>query len=191
MDQATLVKQDLNIGARVMEALSRTKIPVTLCTWVYLPELEEWQLVVATPWYDTKGPRDSYRAVVDALERADIYRQVPIRRIIVQSPDDLLIRTLQQEVKEQEEGFLHVLRAARPSNGQEYAVIFAPVASDGGALPVRRFSTLEDLVLFLDRSIGLKPSAIEKAIEEVKRSGTSSIHPVLLGARRAKRLGLA
>src|SRR5271170_1355659 len=73
MDQTTLVNRDLNAGARVMEALSRTKIPITLCKWVYLPELEEWHLVVASPWYDTKGALKTYGAVSDALERAGIY----------------------------------------------------------------------------------------------------------------------
>jgi hypothetical protein len=58
-----------------MEALSRTKIPITVCRWIYLPELEEWHLVVASPWYDTKGPFKTSRAVTEALERAGIYKK--------------------------------------------------------------------------------------------------------------------
>ncbi len=43
-----------------MEALSRRKIPVTLFDWTYIPQLEEWQIVVATPWYDSKGPLNAF-----------------------------------------------------------------------------------------------------------------------------------
>jgi hypothetical protein len=86
MDQITLVNKDLNAGALVMEALSRTSIPVTLCKWTYLSELEEWQLFVASPWYDSKGLMYTSRAVLNALERAGIYKQVPIRRVRVTSP---------------------------------------------------------------------------------------------------------
>ena len=70
MDQATLVKQDRLIEAQVLDALDRASIPVTLCEWNYVPQLEEWQLIIATPWYDSKRPRTAYRAVVDAFEKA-------------------------------------------------------------------------------------------------------------------------
>jgi hypothetical protein len=41
MDQAVLVKSDRDIGAKVIEALSRVNIPVSLLNWAYVPELEE------------------------------------------------------------------------------------------------------------------------------------------------------
>jgi hypothetical protein len=191
MDQATLVNRDLNVGARVMEALSRTKIPITLCKWIYLPELEEWHLVVASPWYDTKGPLKTSGAVIDALERAGIYKQVPIRRVRFMGPDDPLVKALQQQVRQQRDGFVHILKQARPKNGDQYSLIFAPIAGPGGVLPARRFSTLDDLRLFLAQDLHLRSGSIEDAIDEMKRTGVSSVHPVELATRHARKLGLA
>lgn len=174
-----------------MEALSRTKIPVTVCKWIYLPELEEWHLVIASPWYDTKGALKTSRAVLDALERAGIYKRVPIGRVRVTSPDNPLAKVLPQKVREPREGFVHILKQAHPKNGDQYSLIFAPIAGPGGALPARRFSALDDLKQFLAHDLHLKSSAIEDAIEEMKRTGASSVHPVSLGIRNARKLGLA
>jgi len=191
MDQTTLVNRDLNAGALVMEALSRTKIPITLCRWVYLPELEEWHLVVASPWYDTKGPLKTSRAVTDALERAGIYKKVPIGRLRITSPDNPLAKALQPKAREPRDGFVHILKQARPKNGDQYSLIFAPIAGPGGALPARRFSKLDDLKLFLAQDLHLRSSSIEDAIDEMKRTGASSVHPVSLEIRHARKLGLA
>jgi len=174
-----------------MEALSRTKIPVTLCKWVYLPELEEWHFVVASPWYDTKGPFKTFGAVIDALERAGIYKKVPIGRVRVTSPDNPLAKALQPRAREPRDGFVHILKQAHSKNGDQYSLIFAPIAGPGGVLPARRFSTLDDLKLFLAHDLHLRSSSIEDAIDEMKRTGASSVHPVSLGIRHAKKLGLA
>jgi hypothetical protein len=191
MDQTVLVNNDLNAGALVMEALSRTKIPITVCTWIYLPEIEEWQLVVASPWYDTKGPLKTSGAVIDAIERAGIYKRVPIRRIRVTNPDDPLVQSLQQNVRQQRDGFVHLLKQAHSKNGDQFSLIFAPIAGPGGALPARRFSTLDDLRLFLAKDLHLRSVSIEDALDEMKRTGASSVHPVSLGIRQARKLGLA
>jgi hypothetical protein len=191
MDQTTLVTRDLNAGALVMEALSRTKIPITVCKWVYLAELEEWHLVVASPWYDTKGPLKTYGAVIDALERAGNYKKIPIGRVRVTSPANPLATAPRQNLREPRDGYVHILKHTRSNNGHQYSLIFAPIAGPGGALPARRFSTLDDLRLFLAQDLHLRSSAIEDAIDEMKRVGASSLHPVSLAIRHAKKLGLA
>ena len=174
-----------------MEAISRTKIPITLCKWVYLPELEEWHLVVASPWYDTKGPLKTYGAVTDALERAGIYKKIPIGRVRVTSPANPLAKAPQQKASEPRDGFVHLLKHARSKNGDQYSLIFAPISGPGGALPARRFSSLDDLRLFLAKDLHLRSGSIEDAIDEMKRNGASSVHPVSLATRHARKLGLA
>lgn len=190
MDQTTLVNRDLNAGALVMEALSRTKIPIAVCRWIYLPELEEWHLVVASPWYDTKGPLKTSGAVIDALERAGIYKKIPIGRVRVISPDNPLAMAPRQNLREPRDGYVHILKHAPPNNGHQYSLIFAPIAGPGGTLPARRFATLDNLRLFLAKDLHLRSSAIEDALDEMKRTGASSFHPVSLGIRHARKLGL-
>lgn len=179
MDQAVLVKKDSDIGARIIEALSRVKIPVTLFAWTFVTQLEEQQLIIASPWYDSKGPQATYRAVVDALLQAGIYKKVPMRRISIKSPSDPVVKTLERDAKEQNQGTLHILK-----HGSEYSLVFAAITSTS----VREFSNLDDLRGFLADDLHLKPSAIDDALSEVKRGGAGSIYPVTLTAREVRRL---
>ncbi len=170
-----------------MEVLSRAKIPVTFSEWNYVPELEEWQLIIATPWYDSKGPQATYRALVDALQEASIYEKVPMRRVFVRSSRDPLVKALQREVKE---GFVHILKHPGHGNGMQYSLIFAPITGEG-AVPVRRFSSLDDLRRFLAEDLRLGSHSVEEALDEMRRSGTGSIYPVVLSTRQGKKLGLS
>jgi hypothetical protein len=189
MDQAALVKSDRDIGAKVAEALSRVKIPVSLFDWTYVPRLEEWQLVIASPWFDTKGPLSAYRSLVGALQKANIYEEVPLRRVYLRSPTDPLVKTLERKVKEHHnEGFLHILKHHGKS-GKQYSVVFAPIAGPGGAVPSLRFSNVEELVAFLRDDLGVTRRAIDEAFEELDRSDASSIYPVTLTTRQMKKLG--
>jgi hypothetical protein len=114
-----------------------------------------------------------------------------MRRVRVTNPDDPLVKALQQQVRAQRDGFLHILKQAHPKNGDQYSLIFAPIAGPGGALPARRFSTVDDLRLFLAKDLHLRSGSIEDAIDEMKRTGASSVHPVSLAIRHARKLGLA
>jgi hypothetical protein len=189
MDQAVLVKSDRDIGAKVVEALSRASIPVSLLDWTYVPQLGEWQLVIASSWVDAKGPLTTYRALVDALKKAGIYEGVPMRRVFLRSPNDPLVKMLEREVKEQNEGFLHILKH-HAKNSSQYSVVFAPIVGPGGAVPARRLANLEELESFLQNDLGVKRRAIRDAIEEIGRGDSSSIYPVTLTTRQMKKLEL-
>lgn len=190
MDQATLVKEDRLIEAQVLDALDRANVPVALCEWNYVPQLEEWQLVIATPWHDSKGPRTAYRAVVNALEKAGIYQRVPMRRLFLRSPDDALVKLLQHESRTRWDGFVHILRHNGNGKPKNFSLVFTPVTREGVA-PVRRFSTLEDLRLFLSEELHLSPSSLQSALDEMKRAGAGSIYPLNLTTRQLKKLGLS
>lgn len=189
MDQTALVKSDRIIEAQVVEALDRSRIPVTLCEWVYVPHLDEWQLVVATPWHDSRGLRTTYRLVVDALEKAGIYQRVPMRRVFLKSPGDPLVRAL-QDTRTQWEGFVHILRHYGNGQPQEYSLVFTPIKHAGSA-PVRRFSDVDALKSFLTEDLHMNPSSFEAALDEMKRTGAASIYPVILTTHQVKKLGLA
>ena len=191
MDKATLVKSDIDISALILDALSRTRIPVTFCDWRYVPQLEEWQLVIATPWVDEKGPRTTYRAVIDALTKADVYDEAPMRRIFLMSPDDPVVQELEKEAKTRNEGFIHLLRHNGSRKREEYSVLFAPIAGIGGPVPAKHFAERDALRDFLIDRLHLRPTAIEDALRELGDGGHSSIYPVQLTTREIKKFGLA
>jgi hypothetical protein len=191
MDQATLVERDVDIGGRVLEALSRTQMPVSFSDWYYVPQLGEWQLVIATSWFDTKGPINAWSSFVDALKSAGIHEEVPTRRIFLKSPNDPLVKSLEDEARERAQGFLHIGRQFSSEGHPEYSVIFAPVSSRGGFVPSKQFSKREDLEKFLTGRLQIRKSAVSDAFFEVEKQGYASIFPVQPSLRELKKSGLA
>ena len=190
MDQETLVESDVVLAARMLDALSRSAMPVSFFDWHYVPELDEWQLVIATPWYDSKGPLSTWSALLDALQKAGVYELVPTRRVFLKSPDDPLVGALEQEGRQQRQGFVHVLRAGSATKSPEYSVIFAPITGGAGPVPAKHLANEADLASFLTDRLGLRKSAVEDALIEARRRGTSSIFPVHLSVRELKKAGL-
>ncbi|HUX67062.1 MAG TPA: hypothetical protein VMV31_06210 [Terriglobales bacterium] len=174
---------DREIGAKVLGAMSRSKIPVTFADWHFVPQIEEWQFLIATPWYDSKGPLTTYRAFVEALKGSGIDKDTPTRRMTLRSPKDPLVEALRENLPR--EGFLHVLR-----NGDGLRVIYAPIVGAGGPVPARHFRGINELKAFLLDEVQVRPRAAEDAMDEAKASGSASIFPVILTKRRTKALGL-
>lgn len=190
MDKTTLVRSDLETRGRILNALSLAHIPVTVVEVDYIAQLDECQIFVATPLYDTKGPAEANSRVIKALQSLGIYEDVPIRRVFVKSPSDPLIKALESEVKVLTEGAIDIF-AIHSNHGERYSVIFAPFAGPGGAVPSRRFNDKEQLRQFLEDGIGVARSSVDDALAEIKQKGSASIFHVQLTRREAKRLGLA
>ncbi|MGD0221369.1 MAG: hypothetical protein ABSF71_03460 [Terriglobia bacterium] len=188
MDKTALVRNDQEIEGLIMEALSRIKMPVTLLRWNFVPELDEWQLVIATPWYDLKGPRATYGAVIDAFQEAGIYEDVPMRRIFLKSPNDDLVKAIE---KESTEGTIHVLKERRSSDAADYSVVFAPFLGQGGFIPEKRFPGTQELRSFLVGTLRIRQRLVDEALEELDHTRSAAIYPVSLSERELKRAGLA
>jgi len=188
MDTTAMVMRDGAIAGPIMEALSRIKMPVTLLRWEYVNEIEEWQLVIATPWYDVKGPRTTWDAAVNAFQKAGIYETLPMRRIFFMSPNDSRAKNLEEPFSE---GSLHLLQGRGAGATKEYSVSFTPLLGSGGPIPIRRFSRIEELRDFLVGTLHIRPRSADDALDELNTTRSATISPVTLTARELKRAGLA
>ena len=191
MDKAALVKRDVEIEGLITTALSRQKVPVSLCEWYYVPELDEWQLIVATPLYDQVGPHNANARVVTALQDEGVYQEIPVRRIFVKSPEDTVVKALLREARVLTEGNIHIVNYSRASHDPYYSMTFMPFAGPGGAIPPKYFVSSEDLRTFLEGRVHVHRSAVDEALAELKRKGSSSISNVQLTMREVRKLGLA
>jgi len=193
VDKEALVRSDLEVGGLVVDALSRARIPVTLCHWNYVPQLQEWQLVIATPWVDTRGPHEANARILEALSFAGVYQSVPIRRLLVLSPDSPIVQTLERELKVRTEGEIYIVREnqVHPTLGRHYSVVFTPYAGSGGTIPMKKILGAEQLRQFLVSQLRIWPAFVDKAMAELERKGSASIFHVQLSHREAKKLGLA
>jgi hypothetical protein len=190
VDKTALVRSDLEIMGRIQAALTVARIHVTLVDVDYRPQLDEWQIFIATPLYDSKGPAEAVTRIIKALQNMGIYEEVPLLRISIKSPSDPVIRALEAEVKVKTEGVIDIL-ALRESNEGPYLVIFAPFTGPGGAPPSRRFDDADQLRRFLEDEVSVSRSTVEDALIEVRHKGNASIFPVQLTRREAGKLGLA
>jgi len=214
MATATLVNNDIEIGRRIVAALTRASIPVTVYLWAFIPQLQEWQFMVATPLVDTKGPLAAYGDVNRALQKEGVFEDVPLRRIFLKSPNDKVLRALEKEsraipqeafrvVNEQiagnfvedayvYSGALHIVRLAKPSDRvpAKYSMIYSPYSGRGGAAPSLRFESTAELRDFLLRKLLLDQLSVETAVMELTTAGNTSIPNVQLSRADFKRLGL-
>jgi hypothetical protein len=172
-----------------MEALSRAKIPVTLCAWNYAPQLDEWELVIATPWYDSKGPLKTYSSFTKAFQDAGIYQDVPVRRIKAKGPKDALVKDLTQRVKDENRVTIHIIGSRASERERRYSVVFAPFAGAARAVPVKRFSGVERLRRFLEARLEIVHPSVEQALAELAQEGNASIPNIRLTPGRRGILG--
>jgi len=190
MDKATLVSRgDIDISGRILEALNRAEVPVTLGAWHNVPDLGESEFIVATPLYDDKGPLAANRRILGALQDAGIYKQVPLLRLSVRSPWDPLVKALSKDLAARSEGFVHIVR--RDKTTPLYSVIFAPFVGRGGAVPAKHVEGKENLRRFLIDRIHISGSAVDDALADLQHRSSTSIFPVQLAVAEARKLGLA
>jgi hypothetical protein len=191
VDKATLVANDVEAEGLVIAALSGADIPVTAVEWNWVPELHEWQLVVVSSLHDTKGPRETYARIIEALSRAGVYQNIPIRKLFVKSPDDPFAQELIRQLKLMTEGTIHVIRNKPGVNSPQYSVVFAPYLGTGGAIPSVRLQDDEELRSFLEKRLGISPYEVNQALNQLMQKGSASIFNVQLNLRKARKLNLA
>ena len=57
-----LVKELVDEGQRLLEALSRNRVTIKAALWHYFPESTEWRLVIVSPTVG-RGPLAAYKRV--------------------------------------------------------------------------------------------------------------------------------
>jgi hypothetical protein len=213
MATTALVSHDIEVGRRIVAALTRASIPVTVYLWAFIPQLQEWQFMIATPLVDSKGPRAAYGEVNKALQKEGVFGDIPLRRIFLRSPSDKVLKSLEKEsktvpqetfrvVNEQiagnfvEDAYLYagsidILRIKSPGTEENFRVIYSP-GSGGRAVPSVRVQGFEKLRNLLEREIRIRPEIIERAIRDLAEKGDAATIPnVQLKPSELKRLGLA
>jgi len=60
MDKKTLVNIDIEEGKKVINLLDNSGMKILSAFWLFLPEIQEWRLMLATPDIDKYGRRKTY-----------------------------------------------------------------------------------------------------------------------------------
>lgn len=213
MATAALVNSDIEIGRRIVSSLSRAGIPVTVYLWAFVPQLDEWQFMVATPLVDSKGPLSAYNEINRVLQREGVFEDVPLRRIFLKSPNDPVLKALEKQsraipqesfrvVNEEiggnfvEDAYVYggsvsIVRtgSARPSSREYYSVVYSPRSGPRSPAPPLRFETMDDVRRFLEEDLRLGKHTSDAELEKL-RSQQSTVIPISISPAQLKALGL-
>jgi hypothetical protein len=208
MATATLVNNDIEIGRRIVAALTRASIPVKVYLWAFIPQLQEWQFIVATPLIDTKGPLAAYGEVNKALQKDRIFDDAPLRRIFLRSPNDPVLKSLEKEsraitqeafrvVNEQiagnfvEDAYVYgsaiVIESENIPRGSPsaYYVTYAPYSGSGD--PPWIVTGLDDLRQLLS-GLHVDQHVVESIVDELSTNKRAFIPNIRLRAQELKLL---
>jgi hypothetical protein len=204
MATTVLVDRDLDTGRRILGALAKAQITVTVAFWAYVPQISEWQLFIATPLVDSKGPKSAYEQVLRTLHDAGMDPDLPWRRIFLRSPKDPVLKSLEDRTSYS--GPIEIMESENIPRGtpSAYYVTYAPHPGEtfralnaavgdrfiedayvyGTTWVVTGLSHLRELLsrLHVDRNVQ------EAAIEELSAKKRSTIPNVQLHVRDFKRL---
>jgi hypothetical protein len=98
MAEGTVVKEALNedmkgLGAALTRALDEAGKPIVAAFWYFESDENQWMLILASPRVTLDGGRESYRAVIDALDALGLSRS-NVNHIRVVAPDHPVVQAL-------------------------------------------------------------------------------------------------
>lgn len=190
MDTAALVDRDVRIGRDVIGLLTAADLSVDDAFWAYVPQVEEWRLVLSSPMVKKLGVRNSYLKMSNALHKSPLLDQIPLSRISLLAPDDDVIDRLKTLEKYRYEGALHIVRVIRSNKSPLFHITFAPYKSPGGAVPAISLDGDSELACYLHEEIGIEKYEAQKAIRELETRGSYSFSNVQLTTPQLRKLGL-
>lgn len=206
MATAALVDRDLEVGRKIIGELKRAGIPIAVAFWAHVSQISEWQLFIATPLVDSKGPKVAYEQVLSTLDTAGIDLDIPWRRIFLRSPKDPVLKLLEKQTIGAT-GSVDIMESQNIPRGtpSAYYVTYAPYPSEVVRVlnePVGdRF--VEDTYLYgktwavtgvehlrelLSRLLRLDNGIVDQAIEQLSVRRVASIPNVQLHPRDLRRL---
>jgi hypothetical protein len=204
MATAALVDKDLDIGREILRALAKGRIEVTVAFWAYVPQSSEWQLFIATPLVDSKGPKAAYEAVLDTLHDAKMDPYLPWRKLFLRSPKDPVLMSLDKQKGLR--GSVDIMESENPRGSPSaYYVTYVPSSDEtfrtfneavgdrfveeayvyGKTWVVTGLDHLTELLL---KFLHVKQDAVESVLERLSLKKSASIRDARLQPRDHKRL---
>ena len=105
MAQEVLVKESLSkemisAGERLARYLNDSALEIDALLWLYLPDLNAWRFVIATPEVKAKGPKGVYQKLRAIISDMPLEEQpVDSDDIMVLDSSDPLIQLLRTAIK--------------------------------------------------------------------------------------------
>ena len=95
MDKAALVGLDIEKGREIVDTLDRANLKIAVALWAYLPEYEDWRLMISGRQLDSLPLTNAHRLVNESLASGGL---TPDKTppILILPMNDSFVRTLRQ-----------------------------------------------------------------------------------------------
>lgn len=70
MAKTVLVSPDIDKGSKILRILDDAGLKVTVALWAFLPDYEDWRLILSSRKFDAAGPTGGYGLLHDTLDAA-------------------------------------------------------------------------------------------------------------------------
>jgi hypothetical protein len=91
----SLTDSMVKAGAKLVERLDAENANITSAFWIYFSEERSWKLIIASPKVDADGPREYYKKILDANEKAEASEEVvALDAIGVTGPSNQIVQLL-------------------------------------------------------------------------------------------------
>ena len=102
MAEEALVKEALTdgmiaAGSTVLEMLDHRNFAVDAAMWVYLSDVNQWRLLLATPGVRIDGPRKAYKRLVQILRNVSVHG-LSVQNIAVVDSHDPFIQLVRSAI---------------------------------------------------------------------------------------------
>jgi uncharacterized protein YbjQ (UPF0145 family) len=90
MDTNLLVKNIINDGKKLVEALDKTTMQISSAFWYYEEDYKRWKLILASNTVNKEGYIKAYDIVLQILEDSKDTIEIPFESISIIAPQDSL-----------------------------------------------------------------------------------------------------
>ncbi len=98
MATTALVKRDIQERKDLIEALDKTEFKVDASLWFYSSDSDEWRLLIASPFVEENGPRNSYGFIRSVLAQPSPPSGISLKNVSVLSPKNRLIKLIKTAI---------------------------------------------------------------------------------------------
>ena len=91
----SLSSEMISAGAELTRRLDETRFIVSASLWLYIPEINTWRFIVASPEVRTQGPKKAYKQVQSVISKMpEDQPKIPLKDVTVIDSNDPLISLL-------------------------------------------------------------------------------------------------
>lgn len=95
-----LTESRVEAGVKLIQEADKGKlVNLTVVFWAYIPENEDWRLLVSTPSLESKGPKSVYKSLQSIIKRSGIIDELPLGDIALVNKKSSLIVMMKMAVK--------------------------------------------------------------------------------------------